>query len=120
MLRIIGGSMQSLYEAILMLERFLLEEEDPNYQVFTIQVPEDIHYVIEASADMFFIAFEDIFNLFHTRRLDYNLVRLYALNQAMKNKRDKTPYAMVVDPYYMCDIQLVKGSRICTMATESL
>ena len=40
-------------------------------------VPEDdVDYVTLAPDEVFFIAFEDIFNLFHTRRLDYNLVRL--------------------------------------------
>ena len=72
--------MQSLHESVLTRERLLLEEEDPNYPVFTVQVPEDdVDYVTLAPAEVFFIAFEDIFNLFHTRRLDYNLVRLYTL-----------------------------------------
>ena len=113
--------MQSLHESVLTRERLLLEEEDPNYPVFTVQVPEDdIDYVTAAPAELFFIAFEDIFNLFHTRRLDYNLVRLYTLNQAMKIKRDNTLCVMVVDPYYMRDSQLVEGSRAQAMATEYL
>ena len=99
----------------------LLKEEDPNYPVFTVQVPEDdVDYVTLAPAEVFFIAFEDIFNLFHTRRLGYNLVRLYALYMAMKIKRDNTPYVTVVDPYYMCDNQLVEGSRTRAMAMEYL
>ena len=112
--------MQSLHAPVLMLECLLLEEEDPNFPVFTIQVPEDVDYVTTAPADLFFIVFEDIFNLFHTRWLDYNLVRLYALNLAMKIKRDNTPYVTVVDPYYMRDSQLVEGSRTRAMATEYL
>ena len=112
--------MQSLHESVLTRERLLLEEEDPNYPVFTVQVLEDVDHVTAAPADLFFIAFEDIFNLFHTRRLDYNLVRLYALNLAMKIKRDNAPYVTVVDPYYMRDSQLVEGSRTRAMATEYL
>ena len=95
--------MQYLHESVFTRERLLLEEEDPNYPVFTVQVPEDVDYLTVAPADLFLIAFEDIFNLFHTRRLEYNLVRLYALNLSMKMKRDNTPYIMVVDPYYMRD-----------------
>ena len=48
------------------------------------------------------------------------MVRLYALSTAMKIRRDNTPYAVVADPYYMRDSQLVEGSRTRTMATEYL
>jgi len=79
-----------------------------------------LDFVHEAPADLFFIAYEDVFKLFHSRRLDYNLVRLYALNLAMKIKREATPYVAVADPYYMRDSQLVEGSGTRTMATEYL
>ena len=77
-------------------------------------------FVHEAPADLLFIAYEDIFKLFHSRRLDYNLVRLYALNLAMKIKREATPAVAVADPYYMRDSQLVEGSGTRTQATEYL
>ena len=114
--------MHSLHQAILTLEDNLLKDENPNYPVFTAQVPKDSDFVHEAPADLFFIAYEDVFKLFHSRRLDYNLVHLYALNMAMKIRRDNTPYVAVVDPYYMRmrDSQLVEGSRTRTMATEYL
>ena len=83
-------------------------------------MPADVHFIHEAHADLFFIAYEDIFNLFHSRRLDYNLVRIYALHQAMKIKREKIPHVAIVDPYYMCDSQLVEGSGERTMATTYL
>ncbi|KAK1677092.1 hypothetical protein QYE76_037940 [Lolium multiflorum] len=51
-------------------------------------------------------AYEDIFKLFHSRRLDYNLVRLFALNLAMKIKRESTPDVAIADPYYMRESQL--------------
>ena len=103
-----------------MMEGLLLKDKNPNYPVLTVQVRKNVDFVAEAPADLFFIAFEDVFNLFHSRRLDYNLVRLYALNMAMKIKRDNTPYVAVADPYYMRDSQLVEGSRTRTMATEYL
>ena len=43
-----------------------------------------------------------------------------ALNQAMRIRRDNTPYVKIVDPYYMRDSQLVEGSTTRTMATEYL
>ena len=103
-----------------MLEGLLLKDKEPNYPVFTVKVPKDLDFVHEAPTNLFFIAFEDVFNLFHSRRLDYNLVHLYALNMAMKIKRDNTPYVAVVDPYYMRDCQLVEGSPTQTKATEYL
>ena len=121
LLRLADGCMLPLQNAILKLEDNLLKEEDPNYPVFTVKVPNDLaDFVHEAPADLFFISYEDVFKLFHYRRLDYNLVRLYALNQAMRIRRDNTPYVKVVDPYYMRDSQLVQGSTTRAMATEFL
>ena len=83
--------MHTLHGIILTLEGLLLQDKNPNYPVFTAQVPKDLDFVHEAPADVFFIAYEDVFKLFHSRRLDYNLVCLYALNMAMKIMRDKYP-----------------------------
>ena len=109
-----------MHEAILMMEGLLLKDKNPNYPVLTVQVPNNVDFITEAPADLFFIAFEDVFNMFHSRRLDYNLVRLYALHQAMKIKRENTPHVAIVDPYYMRDSQLMEGSGERTMATTYL
>ena len=114
------GPMLSLHGAIVTMEGLLLKDKDPNYPVLTVQVPKNADFVTEAPADMFFIAFEDIFNLFDSRRLDYNLVRLYAINMVMKIQRDVVPYVAVADPYYMRDSQLVQGSETREKATEYL
>ena len=120
MLRIASGPMHSLHSSILMLEGILLRDESPNYPVFTARVPEQPDFVHEDLANLFFIAFEDVFNLFHWRRLDYNLVRLYALNLQLKIKREATSQVAVADPYYMRDSQLVEGSTTGTLAVEYL
>ncbi|KAK1628148.1 hypothetical protein QYE76_002463 [Lolium multiflorum] len=70
-----GGLMLSLQHTIHYLESTLLKEKDPNYPVFSVKVPEDPNFVHEYPADIFFIAFEDVFNLFHWKRLDYNLLQ---------------------------------------------
>ena len=116
------GHMHSLHQSILHLEGLLLKDKYPNYPVFTIQVPMDdeFDFVREAPANLFFIAYEDVFNLFHFKRLNYNLVRLYALNAAMKISRDNLLHVAVADPYYMRDSQLVEGSTTRTQATEYL
>ncbi|KAK1628180.1 hypothetical protein QYE76_002495 [Lolium multiflorum] len=96
----------SIQDSIFHLENILLKDKDPNYPVFTVRVPRDVGFVTDAPADIFFIAHEDIFKLFHSRRLDYNLVRLFALNLAMKIKRESTPDIAIADPYYMRESQL--------------
>ena len=112
--------MHNLHSAILYLEECLLKEKDPSYPVFQVRVPEDPDFVHEEPADLLFIAFEDVFNLFHLRRLDYNMFRLYAINLQLKIKRELPPQVAVVDPYYMRDNQLVEGSSTRTMAKEYL
>ena len=48
------------------------------------------------------------------------MVRLYALHEAMKIKRENNPNIAIVDPYYMRDCQLGKGSGEREMATTYL
>ncbi|KAK1609280.1 hypothetical protein QYE76_032953 [Lolium multiflorum] len=70
-----GGLMLSLQHTIHYLESTLVKEKDPNYPVFSVKVPEDPNFVHEYPADIFFIVFEDVFNLFHCKRLNYNLLQ---------------------------------------------
>ena len=118
--RLAGGDMMALQDAVMVLEGLLLKDKHPNYPVFTVKVPEHVDFVTDVPADVFFIAYEDIFKLFHFRRLDYNLVRLFALNLAMKVKREQTPYVAIADPYYMRDSQLDEGTRTRTRAKSYL
>ncbi|KAK1661301.1 hypothetical protein QYE76_049460 [Lolium multiflorum] len=115
-----SGPMLPLQNTIIYLESVLLKEKDPNYPVFTVKVPSDQNFVNEDPADIFFIAFEDVFNLFHSKRLDYNLVRLYAINLQMKINRERPRHIAVADPYYMRDSQLQDGSRTRTKAVRYL
>ena len=121
LLRLAEGPMIALQESILHLEELLLKDKQPSYPAFAVKVPKElVDFVQEDPADVFFIAYEDIFKLFHTQRLDYNMVRLYALDMAMKIRRDDTPYVAIVDPYYMRDSHLVEGSKTRETATEYL
>ncbi|KAK1626282.1 hypothetical protein QYE76_000597 [Lolium multiflorum] len=115
-----SGPMLPLQHSIQYQESVLLKEKDPNYPVFSVKVPSDQHFVNEDPADIFFIAFEDVFNLFHSKRLDYNLVRLYAINLQMKINRERPRHIAVADPYYMRDSQLQDGSRTRTKAVRYL
>ncbi|KAK1605566.1 hypothetical protein QYE76_029239 [Lolium multiflorum] len=115
-----SGQMLPLQHSIHYQESVLLKEKDPNYPVFSVKVPSDQNFVNEDPTDIFFIAFEDVFNLFHSKRLDYNLVRLYAINLQMKINRERPRHIAVADPYYMRDSQLQDGSRTRTKAVRYL
>ena len=104
MLRLAEGPMITLQNNILYLEETLLKEKNPGYPAFTVKVPKElVDFVQEDLADLFFIAYEDIFNLYHSKRLDYD-----------------TPYVAIVDPYYMRDSHLVEGSTTRETAKEYL
>ena len=109
-----------MQSTILYVEGILLKEKDPSYPVFMVNVPQDPDFVHEEPAALFFIAYEDVFNLFHFRRLDYNMVRLYAINLQLKIKRELPPQVAVADPYYMRDSQLAEGSTTRTRVVEYL
>jgi hypothetical protein len=116
-----SGPMITLQQNIQFLETLLLKDKDPNYPVFMVKVPAaDPNFIQADPADIFFIAFEDVFNLFHWKQLDYNLVRLYAINLQMKIKGERPPNVAVADPYYMRDSQLVDGSSTQTKVVRYL
>jgi hypothetical protein len=101
-----GRAIVKLHDNIQYLEERLLKEKNPGYPVYTNKVPEGHGFVDRAPADIFFVRYEDIYNLLHSKRLDYNLVHLYSLHMALKAKREKTKSIVIVDPYYMHDIAL--------------
>jgi hypothetical protein len=107
-----GGAIVNLHDNIQYLEERLLKEKNPGYPVYIIKVPEGHGFVDRAFADIFFVRYEDIYNLLHSNRLDYNLVRLYSLHMALKTKREKTKGIVIVDSYNMCDVALAnEGDR---------
>jgi hypothetical protein len=107
-----GGAIVNLHDIIQFLEEHLLKENNPGYPVYTIKVSEGHGFVDRSPAEIFFVRYKDIYNLLHSNRLDYNLVRLYTLHMALKAKREKTKGIVIVDPYFMCDVVLAnEGGR---------
>ena len=96
-----SGAMLNLMHNIQFLEEGLLKETNPSYLVFTVKVPTGVGFVDTHPADVFFISYEDVFKLFNAKRLDYNLVRLYVIQRAMKVNREKNPGVAIADPYFM-------------------
>jgi hypothetical protein len=107
-----GGAIMNLHDSIQYLEERLLKEKNPGYPVYTIKVPEGHSFVDRSPNEIFFVRYEDIYNLLHSNCLDYNLVRLYTLHMALKAKREKTKGIVIVDPYFMHDVALAnEGDR---------
>jgi hypothetical protein len=83
-----SGSMVNLMHDILFLEEGLLKKTNPSYPVFMVKVPADVGFIDDHPIDIFFISYKDVFKLFNTKRLDYNLVHLYTLQWVMKVNRE--------------------------------
>jgi hypothetical protein len=107
-----GGAIMNLHNSIQYLEERLLKGKNPGYPAYKIKVPEGHGFVDRSPTKIFFVWYEDIYNLLHSNHLDYNLVRLYMLHMALKAKREKTKGIMIVDPYFMRDVALAnEGDR---------
>ena len=39
--------------------------------------------------------------MFHLKRLDHSLIRLFSLSLSMTIRRDQTPNVAILDPFYM-------------------
>ena len=92
-----------MHDGVLTIERRLLLEKDPSHPVFVVKVPPGLGFVDNAPADLFFLRFDDIFNMFHLYPLHYTMVRLFSLSLATQIIRENTPGIAIVDPYYMRD-----------------
>src|SRR3954469_7476077 len=101
MLDIATSDMQSVHNSILTLERMLLREKNPSYPVFTAKVPLNMGFINNVPADMIIMRFSEIFNLFHLKRLDHSLIRLFSLSLSMTIMRDQTPNVAILYPFYM-------------------
>ena len=68
----------------------------------------DLGFVDAFPADVFFLRFEHIFDMFHMKSLDDSLVHLYVLHLAQMIANNPNMEGVAVgDPYYMHAHQLV-------------
>ena len=95
--------MRSLHDAVLTKEKDLIKSTDTNYPVFTAKVPHNLGFVDKSPGDVFFLRFDAIFNMFHLKRLEHTMVRLFTLSMAHQVIKEKTPGITIVDPYYMIE-----------------
>jgi hypothetical protein len=106
-----SGAMVNLMHGILFLEEGLLKETNPSYPIFMVKVPADVGFVNDHPADIFFISYEGVFKLSNINWLDYNLVRLYALQRAMKVNREQNPGIVIAYPYFMHEGMLLNPAN---------
>src|SRR3954470_24128041 len=109
--------LQSVHDVVLTIERRLISEKDPSHPVFVVKVPPGLGFIDNAPMDMFFLQFDDIFNMFHLYPLHYTMVRLFSLSLAMQIIRENTPAIAIVYPYYMRDGCLGRAVERCFMAS---
>src|SRR3954452_1167853 len=98
MLDLANSDMQSVHHSIMALEKILLREENPSYSVFMAKVPLNMGFINTIPADMIILRFSEIFNLYHLKRLDHSLIRLFSLSLSMSIRRDQTPTARYWTP----------------------
>jgi hypothetical protein len=115
-LKTLNGDMRSLHDSVLTWEMHLLSMTFPSYPVFFVRVPKKLGFIDRSPGDVFFLRFDDIFEMFHRRHLDPTLVRLVALSMSHQLMQENTPKVVILDPYYMKNIYLQnKGTHQIVM-----
>ena len=105
-LKRVTGDLRSLHDAVLSTEKRLLSMQDPPYPLFAVKVPHGLGFVEKSPGDVFFLRFDDIYNMFHMKGLHWTLFRLFALQLAYMVAKEQIPNIAVADPYYMRQIVL--------------
>ena len=108
-LEALSGDLRRLHDHVLSTEKSLLASKDPGYPTYAARVPEGKCYVDTRPAEVFFLRFDHIFEMFLTRRLDFTIVRLFALHMSSVMKREEVSQICVADPYYMHESFLSLG-----------
>ena len=101
MLNAATGAMRRLHDSVLSLEKRRLRENDLAYPVFVAKVPEGKGFVDGDIRGTIVLRFDDIFAMFNLHLLHYTFVRLFSLSMEMRIIRDKTPYILIVAPFYI-------------------
>jgi hypothetical protein len=72
-------------------------------------VPKALGFIDISPADMFFLRFNHIFEMYHMRRLDFMFVLLFALHLNYVVRKEEISAIAVADPYFMYDKFLKAG-----------
>ena len=113
-------ALRRLHDHVLLTEKSLLASKDPRYPTYTARVPEGKCYIDTSTAEVFFLRFDHIFEMFLTRRLDFTIVHLFALHMSSFMKREEVSQICVTDPYYIHESFLSLGDLEPETAMEYL
>nr|XP_020170920.1 uncharacterized protein LOC109756497 [Aegilops tauschii subsp. strangulata] len=100
-LEAISGDLRRLHDHVLSIEIILLASKNPGYPLYAVHVPEGKFYVDTRPAEVFFLRFEHIFEMFLTRQLDFTIVHPFALHMNSVITREQVSQTCVANPYYM-------------------
>ena len=114
------GHLLRLHDHVLSTEKSLLASKDPRYPIYVAREPERKCYVDTRPTEVFFMRFDHMFEMFLTRRLDFTIVRLFALHMSSVMKREEVSQICVADPYYMHESFLSLGDFERETAREYL
>jgi hypothetical protein len=95
--------MKSLHERVLRRELELLKLKHPVYPVFAVKEPKGLGFVDRSLGDLFYLRFDDIFDMLNTKQLHRSMVRLFVLSLAYQVTREKTPGITILEPYFMVE-----------------
>ena len=74
-----------------------------------VKVPKGWGFCDGTRADMFFLRFDSIFDMYHMRRLDRTFVCLSALHLSHVVRKEEISTIAVLDPYFMHENFLKAG-----------
>ena len=120
LLEALSGDLKRLHDHVLLTEKSLLASKDPGYPTYATCVPEGKCYVDTWPMEVIFLQFDHIFEMFLTRRLDFTIVRLFALHMGSVMKSEEVSQICVADPYYMHESFLSLGDFERETAREYL
>ena len=89
-LEALSGDLRRLHDHVLSTEKSLLASKDPGYPTYAACVPEGKCYVDTRPAEVFFLRFDHIFEMFLTRRLDFTIVRHFCATYELRREERRS------------------------------
>ena len=108
----LAGDLRSVHDTVLHMEHDLLKMKNPGYPLHVGKVPKGMGFVESYPADLFFIHFDEIFNLLHLKRLTPEFIHLVALKMQLDIIAENTKEIAIMDPFYMFEFIMASRDRV--------
>jgi hypothetical protein len=105
-LKKLTADMRSVHIAVMYMAEHLLKSKSPCYPLHVAKVPTGMGFAEKYPADLCFIRFDDIFNIFRMKMLHHTMVRLVALSLSSQIVKEGMPGIAIMDPFYMRESQV--------------